>query len=185
VQQFFHEQLRCQNVSALEFLSEHAVVDDRVCTALLYPYYQSLLPQAVENTPEMAIFQKQLKREDGMVEAFLVQQIEKGRDDAFRVLWVNYRLGIFRYVKGMIGDETVAEDLIADTFLKAWRSLPNRRNKERNMLPMVLCASTTQGELLFPGKPLCHMSSKLLKPYNMHKSRGNSPGCEAGEPIIA
>lgn len=133
VQQFFHEQLRCQNVSALEFLSERAVADDRVCTALLYPYYQSLLPQAVENTPEMAIFQKQLEREDGMVEAFLVQQIEEGSDDAFRVLWVTYRQGIFRYVKGMIGNETVAEDLIAETFLKAWRSLPTRRNKERKM----------------------------------------------------
>lgn len=132
---FFQEQLQSQNDGALAFLSERATHDTRVSTVLLHPYYQLLLPLAIGNEQRMAVFRKQLRRNDEVLQAFLAQQVEKGSDDAFRVLWESYRPEIEPYVQQMVVGaslELVAE-LTEATFEKAWRSLPNRKHKEQKM----------------------------------------------------
>ena len=132
---FFQEQLQHQNDGALAFLSERAAHDTRVSTVLLHPYYQLLLPLAIGNEQRMAVFRKQLGRNDEVVQAFLAQQVERGSDDAFRVLWESYRLEIEPYVQQMFVGASL--DLVAEltqaTFEKAWRSLPNRKHKGQKM----------------------------------------------------
>lgn len=132
---FFHEQLQRQNDAALMYLSERARQDTRVCTVLLYPYYQLLLSQAVGNERDMTVFRKQLQRKDEVIQAFLVQQVEKGSDDAFRVLWECYRSEVERYVQQLIVDANrrLVEELTQAIFAKVWRSLPNRSNKDQKM----------------------------------------------------
>lgn len=132
---FFYEQLQRQNDAALVYLSERATQDTRVRTALLYPYYQLLLPQAVGNERDMTVFRKQLQRKDEVIQGFLVQQVEKGSDDAFRVVWECYRPEVERYVQQLVVDANrrLVEELTQAIFTKAWRSLPNRSNKDQKM----------------------------------------------------
>lgn len=129
---FFRGQLQRQNEEALAFLSERAAQDARVYTTLLYPYYYLLLPLAIGSEQGMTVFWKQLQNKDEGIQAFLVQQIEEGSDDAFRIVWECYRVEIYRYVKSLVGDVDLAEELIGAIFTKVWRSLPTR-NKGQKM----------------------------------------------------
>jgi len=131
---FFQRELQGQQEGMLAFLSERAICDKRIGSTLLFPYYRSLLSRAAAgNKQEMGIFQKQLQREDEAIQVFLVQQIEQKNDDAFRVIWEYYRPRIYRYIKAIVGNVEKAEDLTTNVFLKASRSLPTRRDKNRAM----------------------------------------------------
>jgi RNA polymerase sigma-70 factor (ECF subfamily) len=53
----------------------------------------------------------------------LVARIKRGDRNAFQTLYDKYLRLVYRYVRVRIGDEHDTEDLVADTFLKAWRGL--------------------------------------------------------------
>lgn len=62
-------------------------------------------------------------------DALLIQSAKNGDADAFGVLYERYADSVFRFIYSQTSDRLDAEDITADVFLKAWRSLP--RYKER------------------------------------------------------
>ena len=53
----------------------------------------------------------------------LVASYRKGDDDALSVLIRRHTDAVYRFLVRMVGDASTAEDLVQDTFLKAWKHL--------------------------------------------------------------
>lgn len=53
----------------------------------------------------------------------LVAAAQAGDRDAFGQLWTRYRTQIARVVGKRVGDRGTVEDIVSDTFLKAWRNI--------------------------------------------------------------
>jgi RNA polymerase sigma factor (sigma-70 family) len=60
---------------------------------------------------------------DNNADALLVARIRSGDDDAFEDLVARYQAPLFRYLRGLVGDQEQARDLLQETFLRAYRSL--------------------------------------------------------------
>jgi len=61
--------------------------------------------------------------ERSSADALLVARIRAGDDDAFEALIVRYQAPLFRYLRGLVGDYEQAQDLLQETFLRAFRSI--------------------------------------------------------------
>ena len=62
-------------------------------------------------------------------DALLIQSAKDGNADAFGELYERYADSVFRFIYSQTSDRLDAEDITAEVFLKAWRSLS--RYKER------------------------------------------------------
>jgi RNA polymerase sigma-70 factor (ECF subfamily) len=51
----------------------------------------------------------------------LIESIADGDRDAMRVLFARRRVSIYRFVLRLTGNETIAEDIVNEVFLEAWR----------------------------------------------------------------
>jgi RNA polymerase sigma-70 factor (ECF subfamily) len=51
----------------------------------------------------------------------LLEVIANGDRDAMRLLFARHNLRIFRFLLRVVGDKSIAEDLLNDVFLAAWR----------------------------------------------------------------
>jgi RNA polymerase sigma-70 factor (ECF subfamily) len=60
---------------------------------------------------------------DNNADALLVARIRSGDDDAFEDLVARYQAPLLRYLRGLVGDQEQARDLLQETFLRAYRSL--------------------------------------------------------------
>jgi len=56
-------------------------------------------------------------------DALLVARIRAGDEDAFEALMTRYQAPLFRYLRGLLGDQEQARDLVQETFLRAYRSI--------------------------------------------------------------
>ena len=56
-------------------------------------------------------------------DALLVARIRAGDEDAFESLMTRYQAPLFRYLRGLVGDQEQARDLVQETFLRAYRSI--------------------------------------------------------------
>lgn len=56
-------------------------------------------------------------------DALLVARIQAGDEQAFEAMMARYQVPLFRYLRGLVGDEEQAHDLLQDTFLRAFRSI--------------------------------------------------------------
>ncbi len=54
-----------------------------------------------------------------------VEQARAGESAAFAILFEHYNARIFRYLEHIVGNPEIGRDLTQDTFVAAWRSLPN------------------------------------------------------------
>ncbi|HZL57244.1 MAG TPA: sigma-70 family RNA polymerase sigma factor [Bryobacteraceae bacterium] len=54
---------------------------------------------------------------------FAIGRARRGDRDAFRVLVERHARAVFRLAYRMTGDETDAEDMVQETFLKAWKQI--------------------------------------------------------------
>lgn len=57
----------------------------------------------------------------------LVERARAGDDAAFAVLFEQFHAPILNYIHRMVSDRAVAEDLTQDTFIKAYKALPNTK----------------------------------------------------------
>ncbi len=62
-------------------------------------------------------------------DAILIKRAKSGDPQSFGVLYERYATDIYRFIRAQIPDQLEAEDLTANTFLKAWDGL--RRYRER------------------------------------------------------
>ena len=61
----------------------------------------------------------------------LVERAQRGDETAFAALYQGRAGDVYRYVRSILRDPTVAEDVTSQTFLQAWQSLPRLRNAGR------------------------------------------------------
>lgn len=60
----------------------------------------------------------------GMSDTSLVKLAQAGNGEAFGMLFQQYKMEIFGYLRGRLGNAEEAYDLTQRTFLKAWQKLP-------------------------------------------------------------
>src|SRR5476651_2398719 len=51
----------------------------------------------------------------------LIQSMADGDKRAFKLLYVRHHMRVFRFVVRLVGNESVAEEVVNDVFLQAWR----------------------------------------------------------------
>src|SRR3977135_4328979 len=51
----------------------------------------------------------------------LIARITGGDQLAMRTLFARHRVALYRWLLRLVGDETLAEDLLSETFLSVWR----------------------------------------------------------------
>ena len=56
-------------------------------------------------------------------DATIIEQVQTGNPDAFRVLVERHSRGVFRLAYRLTGNEHDAEDVVQETFLRAYRNL--------------------------------------------------------------
>ncbi|HJZ46242.1 MAG TPA: RNA polymerase sigma factor [Roseiflexaceae bacterium] len=56
-------------------------------------------------------------------DALLVARIRAGDEQAFESLMARYQAPLFRYLRGLVNDPEQAQDLLQETFLRAYRSI--------------------------------------------------------------
>lgn len=56
-------------------------------------------------------------------DALLVARLRAGDVDAFELLVERYQLPLFRFLRGLVGSPEQAEDLLQETFLRAFRAI--------------------------------------------------------------
>jgi RNA polymerase sigma-70 factor (ECF subfamily) len=56
-------------------------------------------------------------------DALLVARIRVGDEEAFEIVMVRYQAPLFRYLRGLVGDHELANDLVQETFLRAYRAI--------------------------------------------------------------
>jgi RNA polymerase sigma-70 factor (ECF subfamily) len=61
--------------------------------------------------------------ERGDADLELVARIQAGDEDAFEALVARYQAPLFRYLLGFVGQREQAEDLLQETFLRAFRAI--------------------------------------------------------------
>ncbi len=59
----------------------------------------------------------------------LVTQAAAGDQDAFDALVARHRLRVFNLARALVGDDGEAEDLVQETFVRAWRSVGRFRGQ--------------------------------------------------------
>jgi len=55
----------------------------------------------------------------------LIERIQQGDKEAFRQIYDQYVHRVYRYILARVGDINDAEDITADTFVKAWEAFPS------------------------------------------------------------
>jgi RNA polymerase sigma-70 factor (ECF subfamily) len=63
------------------------------------------------------------------VDAPLVQRVQRGDQKAFEMLVVKYRRRIERLIARMVRDTDLVEDIAQETFIRAYKALPNFRGE--------------------------------------------------------
>ncbi|WP_051476798.1 sigma-70 family RNA polymerase sigma factor [Arthrobacter sp. Br18] len=84
---------------------------------------QGAVNAAVEVTPEPA--PEEMSPGASLDEVTIIVRAQDGDLHAFEMLITTYQGSIFRLAYRMLNDRTDSEDIVQDTFIAAWRSLPN------------------------------------------------------------
>jgi len=61
----------------------------------------------------------------------VVEHAQSGDESAFNILFQYYNAQICRYLARMVGDDEEGRDLAQETFLKAWRALPQMSERSQ------------------------------------------------------
>jgi len=69
-----------------------------------------------------------------MNEKVIVSQAQEGRETAYRHLYMNYREMIYRLAYSYTGSQECAEDVMQETFIKAFKALSRFTYKKSNSL---------------------------------------------------
>jgi len=59
--------------------------------------------------------------DDAASDEALIKRIARGDQLAMRTLYAHHRIPLYRWLLRIVGNETVAEDLLSDVFLDVWR----------------------------------------------------------------
>lgn len=68
------------------------------------------------------------------LEAAFIEQLRRQEDDAFTIVYEQYKIQIYNYLLRLSGSRELADDLTHDAFLSAYESLPKLR-PDSNIAP--------------------------------------------------
>ena len=80
----------------------------------------------VESTPAHPVSEK-IENPNRALDQVLVESAQKGDKKAFGLLVEKYHRKLGRILTRMVRDQTEIEDIVQETFIKAYRALPNFR----------------------------------------------------------
>lgn len=66
---------------------------------------------------------------DREIDRLLVERVQRGDKKAFELLVIKYQRKLLRLVSRIIRDQAEAEDVVQETFIKAYRALPQFRGE--------------------------------------------------------
>lgn len=61
----------------------------------------------------------------------VLDRARRGDDEVFRLIFEQHHRFVMRFLYGMVGDRTLAEELAQETFVRAFRNLPTLRNEAK------------------------------------------------------
>jgi RNA polymerase sigma-70 factor (ECF subfamily) len=78
------------------------------------------LPNAVAQCPSLRHGTPSAIKETS--DANLIRALSAGEESAMGILFARHNVRVYRYVLRFVGDESLAEDVVSDVFIEAWRS---------------------------------------------------------------
>ena len=86
----------------------------------------------------------------------LLARARAGEGQAFCQLAAQHEARLFQQACGLIHDSSAAEDLVSETLVEAWRSLPRFNGSRRTRRPFLDCLGPAglSGRLVLPGQGL-------------------------------
>ena len=61
----------------------------------------------------------------------LIEAVGRGDQSSMSLLYARHKLRVYRFILRMVGDESVAEDILSDVFLEAWRDADTFKGKSQ------------------------------------------------------
>lgn len=89
------------------------------------PRIPALQPRVADGTSVPAPTHPRVHAHDGAVVSDLVARAAAGDEAAYAALYERFSLTVFKYALARCGDRELAEDLLAETFVTAWKRLPD------------------------------------------------------------
>jgi RNA polymerase sigma-70 factor (ECF subfamily) len=77
----------------------------------------------------------------------------QGDRAAFNDIYLYLVDDLFRFVRGQTGDDTEAEDILADVFLKAWRGVPRYRAGSGKFRPWIFAIARNEVRRYWRSRP--------------------------------
>src|SRR5260370_17351558 len=73
----------------------------------------------------VAAFVAQAAAPETSSDEMLIRRIAQGDQLAMRTLFGRHRVPLYRWLLRLVGDESLADDLLSDVFLDVWRQAPS------------------------------------------------------------
>jgi RNA polymerase sigma factor (sigma-70 family) len=108
-------------------------------------------------------------------EALLLASIRAGSENAFTVVVERYQGRIARYLRRLVGDKAVAEDLTQETFLSAYSAI-RKTNSELALGPWLYKIATNHANMHFRRQKL----RRFLPFLTDHPRYGTAPPADSG-----
>ena len=69
--------------------------------------------------------------EERISDEMLLKRVAEGDKAAMHIMFARHRVRVFRFIRGMVRNETIADDLVSQVFLDVWRSANRFESRAR------------------------------------------------------
>jgi RNA polymerase sigma-70 factor (ECF subfamily) len=99
----------------------------------------------------------------GTTDEILIEAISKGDSNAMRMLFTRHNVRIFRFVLRLIGDNSVAEDVVSEVFLDVWRQAASFKARAQVLTRLLAIARNKAHSVLRRSSDLQHLEEEAVQ----------------------